>query len=215
MVRVYAYRAFLQDAELSLEGIRRATELGAEGVVLDLHTTKDGVPVISLKEEFGGRRVSEVDYATAVGLGVVELNSLLKGVGSEVLLQVKDSRALDVAARIIQETGAEERCYLVVEDILQARAIRSISRDVGVITIVRNPFPNLQVLIREGSGAIAVPAPLIKPRLARECVSRGLKLFAWLVNDISLAVRVLRYGVELLVTSKPTLKREIEQFMWG
>jgi hypothetical protein len=33
------------------------------------------------------------------------------------------------------------------------------------------------------------------------------------VNDVAQAARVVRYGVEVLVTSRPTLKRELAEYL--
>ncbi|MCX8184865.1 MAG: glycerophosphodiester phosphodiesterase [Sulfolobales archaeon] len=211
MVKIYAFRAFSAEVELDLSVVRKAVEVGADGVVLDLFLSRDGVPVASNREELGGRRLSELEYRSLAG--VVELSSLLSYSDIELLLWIRDMRALDVAARAIRERGSLKKHCLIVEDVLQLRAVRNVSREVCVATLVRNPFPNLQLISREGSNAIAAPASVLRPRLARECSTRGLKLYAWLVNDVSLAAKVVKYGVEHLVTSRPTLKRELSQYV--
>ncbi|MCS7099131.1 MAG: glycerophosphodiester phosphodiesterase [Sulfolobales archaeon] len=211
MVRVYAFRAFSAGKELDLSLVKKAVELGADGVVLDVFLSRDGVPVASTREEVGGRRLSELDFKFLTG--AVELGTLLSYSDVELLLWIRDAGALDVAARAVREGGSLERHCLVVDDVLQVRVVRSVSREVCVVTMVRNPFPNLQLISREGSSAIAVPASVLRPRLVRESSARRLKVFAWLVNDVSLAARVVRYGVELLVTSRPTLKKELSQYL--
>jgi hypothetical protein len=146
------------------------------------------------------------------GAGLVRLEEVLGGVDAEVLLWVREPQILDLVARAVEGLHAEGRAYIVVDDPLHARVVRNVLKSVRVVVRISNPFPNTALISREGVYGLALPATVIRPRLVKECASRGLQVYAWLVNDVSQAVKVLRYGVQLFITSRPTLKKELEHY---
>lgn len=210
-VKVYALRRFAAESRVDVEDIIRAPEPGVDGVVLEVCSTEGGVPTVCLTEErTAGGPTTAGPTETA---RVIELGEVLRRSTTEVLLWVRDPQVLDGAARAVEGSGAIDRASIVVEDLLHARVVRGTSSRVRVILKMGNPFPNVPLLAKEGVSALALPATVLRPRVVRECASKGLDVYAWLVNDVSQAVRTVRYGVKLLVTSRPSLKRELQQYL--
>ncbi len=203
-VRVYVLRKF--ETRSSIADLLKP-EPSVDGLVLEVCSTKDRVPVICPTEESGDL---EGAYAE---LGLPRLEEILESAGASVLLYVRSPQIADSAARAVESASSAERVRLVVEDLLHARVARSASERVRVVLKLSNPYPNVSLLAREGVAGLAMPAPVLRPRVVRECSSRGLEVYAWLVNDVSQALRVLKYGVELLVTSRPDLRRELRQYL--
>lgn len=180
-------------------------------MVLEVCSTGDRVPAVCLTEGRTG------GGPTAAGpthkAGVIELGEVLRRLSTEALLWVRDPQVLDGAAEVVEGSSTADRARIVVEDLLHARVVRSASSRVRVVLKMGNPFPNVSLLVREGVNALALPATVLRPRVVRECASKGLDVYAWLVNDVSQAVRTVRYGVRLLVTSRSSLKRELQQYL--
>ncbi len=203
-VRVYLLRRF--EPALGTADLLKL-EPGADGLVLEVCSTRDRVPVVCPTGEPGDLS------GTRVELGLPELSEVLGGTGASLLLYVRSPQVADSAARAVETSGATSRTRLVFDDLLHARVARSASERVGAVLRLGNPYPNVPLLTREGLVGLAMPAPALRPRVVRECASRGLEVYAWLVNDVSQALRVLRYGVELLVTSREGLRRELRQYL--
>ena len=211
MARVYALRGFLQSASARVEELAEALRVGADGLVVDVYSTKDGVPVVVFDRVVGGVDVASLSYdEVRRALQVPDAGTLISSISADLVLWVRDSSLLDTLPKLVESSGATRRAYVAVDDVLQARAVRSASTSVRVVLRASNPFPNVALIRREGVNAIAVPPALARPRLVRECASRGLSVFVWPVNDVAQAARVVRYGVQALVTSRPTLRRELE-----
>ncbi|MEM4592021.1 MAG: glycerophosphodiester phosphodiesterase [Sulfolobales archaeon] len=176
--------------------------------------TKDGVAVLHLGDEHEVRRISEADYASLLSAGaVLSLAEFSSETLLELLLKVTDPRVVDRIPKVVEEVGITERCYILVDDILWARSVATISDSARTALLVRNPFPNAQLIARERVSAVALPASLIRPRLVEEFKRLGIRVFTWLVNDVSQAMRVVRHGVDSLITSRRTLKKELQHYL--
>ncbi len=209
---MYVFRGFTTESTVTLDSLAKSLEFGVEGIVLDICSTRDRVPVVCPDVTSPGMPVPTTSEHE-LGGGLISLERVLSSIATEVLLWVREPQILDVVAKTVRGLHAEERAYIVVDDLLQARVVRNTLGSVKTVVRISNPFPNVAVISREGVYGIALPATVIRPRLVKECVSRGIQVYAWLVNDVSQALRVLRYGVQLFVTSRPTLKKELENYV--
>ena len=214
MVKVYALRGFLQRALARIEELAEALRVGADGLVVDVYSTRDGVPVVVFDRVVGGIDVASLSYdEVRRTLQVPDASTLISSIAADLVLWVRDSSLLDTLPKLVESSEAMRRAYVAVDDVLQARVVRGVSTSVRVVLRVSNTFPNVALIRREGVNAIAVPPALARPRLVRECAGRGLQVIAWPVNDVAQAARVVRYGVQALVTSRPTLRRELEEVL--
>jgi len=214
VVRVYALRGFLHSTPHSVEELVGVLREGVDGLVVDVYASKDGVPVVTFDRVIGGVDVASVSYEEVRRvLRVPDAATLISSTAADLVLWVRDNSLLDTLPRLVERAGAVGRVYVAVDDLLQARAVRGVSASVKLVLRISNPYPNITVIRREGVDAVALPPALVRPRLIRECTSRGVKVVAWPVNDVAQAARVVRYGVEVLVTSRPTLKRELAEYL--
>ncbi|MEM3983257.1 MAG: hypothetical protein QXZ22_05295 [Sulfolobales archaeon] len=210
-VKVYAFRKVSPLQEAGSKDVFSYIEPGVDGIVLEVCSTKDSVPIVCPTGE-----LSETSQASAELTQIAEairIENVLKSSQIELLFWVRDPQVLDTVAQAIENAGAVDRAYLVLEDLLHVRVIRSKSSKVKAILKLANPFPNVSLLAKEGVNALALPASVLRPRVVRECSSKGVAVVAWLVNDVSQAVRAVRYGVKLIVTSRSNLKKELLQYL--
>ncbi len=78
------------------------------------------------------------------------------------------------------------------------------SIEIGLLTY-RYPLP-----IKEGKKlralAILPRYNLVTPRSLQELRAHGFRVYAWTINDVTLASRIVGYGVDGIATDRPDLK---------
>ncbi|MEM2207242.1 MAG: hypothetical protein QXG17_00915 [Sulfolobales archaeon] len=210
-VKVYALRRLTSLTEVGGEELFGYLEPGVDGVVLEVCSTKDRVPVVC--PAGGLSEISQTEVELAQRARVLKVEDVLRSSRVELLFWVRDPQVLDTVAKTIEDAGAIGKAYVLVEDLLYVRVVRSKSSKVRTILKLANPFPNVSLLAREGVNVLALPASVLRPRVVRECSSKGVDVVAWLVNDVSQAIKAVRYGVKLLVTSRSNLKKELQQYL--
>lgn len=210
-VKVYALRRLTSLTEVGGEELFGYLEPGVDGVVLEVCSTKDRVPVVC--PAGGLSEISQTEVELAQRARVLKVEDVLRSSRVELLFWVRDPQVLDTVAKTIEDAEAIGKAYVLVEDLLYVRVVRSKSSKVRTILKLANPFPNVSLLAREGVNVLALPASVLRPRVVRECSSKGVDVVAWLVNDVSQAIKAVRYGVKLLVTSRSNLKKELQQYL--
>lgn len=210
-VKVYALRRLTSLTEVGGEELFGYLEPGVDGVVLEVCSTKDRVPVVC--PAGGLSEISQTEVELAQRARVLKVEDVLRSSRVELLFWVRDPQVLDTVAKTIEDAEAIGKAYVLVEDLLNVRVVRSKSSKVRTILKLANPFPNVSLLAREGVNVLALPASVLRPRVVRECSSKGVDVVAWLVNDVSQAIKAVRYGVKLLVTSRSNLKKELQQYL--
>ncbi|MEM2006180.1 MAG: hypothetical protein QW154_00865 [Sulfolobales archaeon] len=210
-VKVYALRRLTSLTEVGGEELFGYLEPGVDGVVLEVCSTKDRVPVVC--PAGGLSEISQTEVELAQRARVLKVEDVLRSSRVELLFWVRDPQVLDTVAKTIEDAEAIGKAYVLVEDLLYVRVVRSKSSKVRTILKLANPFPNVSLLAREGVNVLALPASVLRPRVVRECSSKGVDVVAWLVNDVSQAIKAVRYGVKILVTSRSNLKKELQQYL--
>jgi glycerophosphoryl diester phosphodiesterase len=202
--------------ENSLPGFRRALELGADGIELDVHLTADGVAVVHhdaalrpLPSEGPGPgpNIRALTYEAlasrplAPGLPVPALSEVLAAVGQRavVYVEIKAPGGEDEVVRCIRASGA--RCAVHGFDHRVARHIAALAPDIptGIL---------LDSYLIDPAGALDAARardywqhwPLIDAELVTRVHGAGGRVIAWTVNDPA-AARVLQsIGVDAVCT---------------
>ena len=92
------------------------------------------------------------------------------------------------------------------------KSLTDLSTKFGVM--IRNPFPNFQVLRKVGVEFVIMPTALIKGRVVKEAKASGLDLIAYLVNDPATYMKVRSSGVSGVITRNPGVIREAEKIRY-
>ena len=200
--------------ENSLEAFREARTLGADGVELDVHTTKDGGLVVHHDpglpglgsiadlelEQVRRHRLSNgepvPDLASALsaleGLEVwIELKTLPSSSDSELLTTIDDSPSPDACAvhsfdhRIVARIGSRRP---------------GLRRGILSTAYPMDPFAQL---VAAGANTLWQEWHLIDTQLVDGIHRMGAKLIAWTVNDAALAHRLTELGVDGLCGNFP------------
>lgn len=218
---VYGHRgAAAEFPENTLAGFRRALELGIEGVELDVHLSKDGVPVIIHDETVD--RTTDGTGAVA-DLTVDELRNLDAGDGeyvptlAEVLDLIGDRlhvdieiKANDAGQAVLEEvTGRDTRWVISSFDWDVLRYVRSVDKDAEIWVLAMGATDDALAVVEElGATALALWQRAIDEDIARMLVEKNIPFWPWTVNFPSQARRLVEWGAFGICTDQPTKMQE-------
>jgi glycerophosphoryl diester phosphodiesterase len=212
--------------ENTLAAFRRAEELGAHMVELDVQLTRDGEVVVmhdwTLARTTNGRgRVSSrtieeirrLDAGTWFGRDwaaerVPTLREVLDAVRLPVNVELKargddglEARALDV----VRDAGAHGRVIFSSFDPGSLVRLRRLSEaaEVAVLWSHRRIAPALRLAGRVGATAVHIRKDATAPAEVRAALGAGLHVRAWTVNDPAESRRLAAFGVGGVFTDFP------------
>ncbi len=208
------------EPENSLAAFRRAVELGADGVELDVHATRDGRLVVHHDAVIPGRgRLCELDADVVRGHRLVNgepvplLSEALEAIGKhDVWVEVKalDPRVDEALLGTLDDGPAPERYavhsfdHRIVARLGQARP--ALPRGVLVSSYLIDP---VAPLVATGAATLWQEQHLIDAALV-ECVhAAGAAVVAWTVNAPADIARLARLGVDGLCGNYPERIRRV------
>ena len=217
MTLIYAHRgASASHPENTIRAFQHALDMGVDGIELDLHATKEGIPVVIHDREVG--RTTDGDgYVDQMPLS--RLETLDAGDGervptlAEVLALVGDAAHLDIE---IKGRGITHAVLDVLADHATVRwAISSFDWDTLRTVRRLDPVAELWPLAeRVDDELIAIAGELASPAVSLFADSftaesaatlrvAGLRVIVWTVNDPREARRVRDLGAFGLCTDDP------------
>ncbi len=210
------------EPENTIKAFRRALEMGADAIEMDVRITSDGVPVVIHDET--------LDRVAGANLRVrdLTLSELRKHL-------VFGSEPIPTLTEVLDEFGGRIPLFIEIKDVeatekvIQEIASRGLQRDVAIISfkpealaIARNALKDLvtgiitsrriasaREVIKLGVQAFLPRYDAITPRIVKEMHAHGVRVYVWTVNDPSLAVKLIGYGVDGIATDRPDLKRSV------
>lgn len=214
---VYGHRgAAAEFPENTLAGFRRALELGIEGIELDVHLSKDGVPVIIHDETVD--RTTNAEGAVA-DFTVEELRALDAGDGeyvptlAEVLDLVGDRLLVDIEIKanaageaVLAEIKGRDTRWLISSfdwDVL--RYVRSVDKDAELWVLAVGASDDALAAVDEvGASALAIWQRALDEDIAKMLVERSIPFWPWTVNDPEQARQLIEWGAFGICTDEPT-----------
>ncbi len=211
------------EPENTIKAFKRAIELGADAIEFDIRLTRDGVPVVfhdeDLKRLVGidvkvrDLSLTELKQYNVMGEEIPTLDEVLSEIGGSIplFIEIKDVEAVDKVVKAIIERKLIDDSLIISfhrEAIIRAKEIdkRILT---GLITVRRNV--HAKDLVRLGIVSLLPRYDVITPRFIKELHVHKLKVYAWTVNDPSLATKLISYGVDGIATDKPDLKRDVSK----
>jgi glycerophosphoryl diester phosphodiesterase len=202
--------------ENTLPSFARAIELGADGIELDVHATRDGVVVVhhdpvpratATNTKVERRAIADLTYdqlrtfSVAPGIGIPTLTEVLSLVGgaTTVYVEIKGSGIERQVIDVIRESGAQ--CALHSFDHAAVARAKTLAPEIrrGLLFSRRTPDP--AAWMGEAGALDAWPEwPLVDQEFVKSVRRIGGSVIAWTVNDAAAARHLASLGVDGLCT---------------
>jgi glycerophosphoryl diester phosphodiesterase len=227
LVQVTAHRGHARAApENTLSAVRKAIDSGADYAEIDVQQTADGVIVLlhdrDLKRVAGvSRRLDRLSYDEVRRLDVgswfapafagervptlVEVLELARGrikLNIELKLFDRDRRLAGAVARLVEERGLEADCLITSFDHEALRMVKRHSPRLRTGLIVAHALGDVSRLEVD---ALSVRADWLSDDLLRAAHRAGREVHVWTVNDPRQMTRLMKRGVDNIITSDPDL----------
>jgi glycerophosphoryl diester phosphodiesterase len=209
--------------ENTMPSFRRAVELGADAIELDVHVTRDGVPVVHHDPDLGAK-VSPPGFAgrALADLNAEEVASIRLSSGDQIPLLREVLEELTPRVRIYVEIkrGSVPATVEVVAPYRDSIAVHSFDHD--AIEQLSRIAPDLargvliehrsddvaQIVRRTGARDLWPARKLVDATLIELSRSLGLRVIPWTVNETSACRRLIELGVAGICTNDlPALAR--------
>lgn len=206
--------------ENTLAGFRHAIDLGIEGIELDVHLSKDGVPVVIHDETVD--RTTNGSGAVA-DLTVEELRKLDAGQGeyvptlAEVLDMVGDKLIVDIEVKanaageaVLAEVKDRNLRWLISSfdwDVL--RYVRSVDKEAELWVLALGATDDAIETVEElDASAMAIWQRAMDEDIAKMLNEKKIPFWPWTVNDPEQAEELIRWGAFGICTDDPTKLKE-------
>jgi glycerophosphoryl diester phosphodiesterase len=219
----------------TLAAFRRALELGADGVELDVHLSADGVPVVmhnfNLEESTDGAghitdktlaELKELDAGSKfapefAGERIPTLAQVFETLEGKMLVNVelKDISPSGVGleapvVEVVRKYGMERKVLFSSFNPFTLRRIRPHARDIPSGLLVAHDLP---IQLRRAWLAPFTPhearhpdAEMTDERLVKWCHARKLRVNVWTVNEPVEMKRLIALGVDGIITDVPDVQ---------
>ncbi len=208
--------------ENSLEALRKAVELKADMIELDVFTLKDGQVVCFHDEDL--KRLTGVP-GKIVDYTLAELNQLTLSDGSRIPLLAEALKVIDKQLRLnieLKGPGTAKPTHRIIQDFIEnqgwkledfhlssfrhdeLRKMRELDDriEIGILP-TGPPLEALEVGKEVGAFSINAYHRSLTPKTIAKIRAAGFKIYAWTVNKQANIRRLLKLGVDGLITNYP------------
>lgn len=216
MTPVYAHRgASAEFPENTMAAFRRALELGADGIELDVHLSRDGHPVV-IHDETVDRTTNGTGAIAEMTLAA--LKTLDAGAGEtiptlgEVLDLVGDALHVDIEVKanaageaVLKELEGRSSRWLISSfdwDVLRYVRTKSADAELWVLTIGATDEA-IAAAKEVGSPALAILQKALDEDIVAHIKEQGLGFWPWTVNDPQRAELYACWGAIGICTDDP------------
>lgn len=194
---------------------RRAAEMGADAVELDVRTTADGLLVVCHDAELAdGRRIATVE-AAELPVDVPTLDEALDACrGMWVNVEIKNSPGdpdFDAASKIadatitaLQARPAGERFLISCFHLDTIDRCRALAPDIPTAFLCAIvPDGIAQLLVERGHQAFHPWDPTVTAGLIDECHAAGIDVNVWTCDDAERMAQLIGWGIDGICTNDP------------
>ena len=229
--KIWAHRGASGYApENTLPAFSLAIEFGVDGVELDVHLTKDGIPVVIHDETIdrvsdgsGYVREYTLDELKSFNFGknfpaygkveiptLDEVYCLLQNTDIVINLELKnhhyfydklEKKVLDIAKKY----KIEDRIYYSSFNHHSLVHLKQLKNDVKVIFLYRDGILGIEeYAIKYGAYAVQPEISNIRyPGYVDRCRKHGIAIHAWTINDVKDMRSMVELGVDVIITNYP------------
>jgi len=206
--------------ENTMKAFRLAADMGAEMVELDVHLTLDGVAVVNHDTAFnkavpaGGEiramTAEEVRGVSFEGEPIPTLEEVIEFCKSSGMMINIEIKAPEAAVEVVRLVQKHDMTAKVLVSSFSARALKAVkagdkSFDTAYLTTpAHGPFA-IPIAKRLGCASVNPHKMQVNSRFVAAAHRKGLRIFAWTVNDEKTMSRFVALGVDGIITNKPDL----------
>lgn len=230
-VMVTAHRGYSEKyPENTLPAFKGAVEIGADCIELDVQQTKDGKIIVmhdsNVKRTCGvNLNIWEADYEdiryldagswfdeTYHGTTIPTLEEVLKYCRGKIRLNIElkptgyetdfEKNVLD----IIEKYHAERSCYVSSMKYECLEKVKELNPKIKTIYITSVSMGNFTVM--EAADGYSVEAMMLTQQFVNKAHNAGKEVHVWTVNSEDSMERVLKMGVDAIITDKPAAAQE-------
>lgn len=217
--------------ENTLPSFMRALELGADGIELDVHTTKDGVVVVHHDEvpraaapsgRLTGKRIDGLTFDELQGFSVrgmaliptlAEVLAAVRG-RAEVFVELKGSGVEAATVEVIRQSPNPERCAVHSFDHDAVRRARALAPELRGGMLYDRPLGDVVAAMRAADALDVWPRwDLIDAATVARVHGAGGRVIAWTVNRTDRAMELASLGVDALCTDHLPLMQQTVRSM--
>lgn len=216
--------------ENTIVGIEAAIASGVDGVEIDVHATRDGVPVLmhddSLARTTGDTRgVEDVTLEELRALRVIDphgdagaqpvptfAETLAATAATHLVIEVKQRGIEDLVARAVREADALDRSSLCAFDAGVCAASAAAMPGMPVSLLAAPNRETAEVLAQAaefGLAGVSLHYSMVDEQLVRDAHDAGLTVATWTVNDDADVRRMHAAGVDLICGDYPARLVEV------
>jgi len=224
---IIAHRAGAHHApENTLAALEIAIRQKADYAEIDVQRTSDGTIVVVHDQDLmklarDPRRIDQTTYQdlSQVDIGslfhpdfkrerIARLSDFLSAAAGKIglLIELKyygeDELLAGETLNLVRQAGLEKKVQIMS---LELKAVRQIQRLAPQIAAGYVFAAGLGNLVRLDVGFLAVPTGQATSRLMREAHEKGLRVYAWTVNDVDGILDLMEIGIDGLITDDPAL----------
>jgi glycerophosphoryl diester phosphodiesterase len=235
----YAHRGASHDAPANtLAAFNLAAELGADGIELDVHLSKDGEAVVihdfSLDATTDGRgqvgdhslaQLRELDAGSwfdvaFAGQRIPTLQEVVDTVGHRLLMNIelktkswRNEGLVAEVVRIVEDNNLSDRVVISSFNPIVLRRVRQANPKIPLGLLYS---PDQALHLRRGWPRHLVQVEALHPHYslagsgyARWAKEKGYRLHVWTVDDPAVMRELVQSGVDIIITNRPDVLREI------
>lgn len=203
------------ELENTVAAFRRAREVGADAVELDVRTTADGVLVVHHDPDLAdGRRIADT-AAAELPAHVPTLPAALDAcAGMWVNVEIKnspgdpdfdpDSRVADATIALLRGRPAGERFLISCFHLDTIDRCRELAPEIPTAFLCAIvPDGIAELLASRGHRAFHPWDPTVTPALIDACHAAGLEVNTWTCDDAVRMAQLLQWGIDGICTNDP------------
>jgi glycerophosphoryl diester phosphodiesterase len=206
-LRIIAHRGANREApENTLPAFDRALDIGVHGIELDVHVTRDGVPIVHHDPKLPeGSAIADLDRAElrrrSEAPTLAEVLHLIDG-RCHLYVEIKAEHALAPSVELLRTRT--DWCSVHSFDHRLAKVARVLAPSLatGILLVSRLVDP-VHAVHSAGASDIWQHADHLDRGLIAEAHREGVRVIAWTVNDIAQARALRGIGVDGICTDDP------------
>lgn len=203
--------------ENSLAAFERAIELGAEGIELDVHATRDGIVVVHHDAVVHARHPQHHPHQAIAELSAAQLEEFPLADGTRIPTLSETLDAIGRRVTVYVEIKAQNIEALVTRCIRESETTCAVhSFDHRIVKIVKSIFPAIRTGVLEVSRHIDPVASLasasaddlwqevdsIDEEIVERAHAAGARVVAWTANDAAQWEALHALGVDAICTDR-------------